>query len=140
MRLYHGGQSQSVTAPDGYPEVGIHAAKPRTKLSTKRRLTENERISSSPTPQSLADRQARQVARYDLTHSRYEGGPHESTQTKPAGNSWRRGSNAGGEGPSRNVASGWFVAAADRGHPERLPSLAAPSVLTDWLQSQAPNR
>ena len=78
MKIYRGGQSQSVTAPDGYPEVGLHAtktrAKRRPKLSTKRRLTENERISSSPRAQSLAYHQARQVARYDLTptHSRYE--------------------------------------------------------------------
>ena len=54
---------------------------PAAKLSTKRRLTENERISSSPTHQSLADRQARQVARYDLTPTRYEGKPMSTLNT-----------------------------------------------------------
>ena len=109
MKLHHGGQSQSVTAPDGYPEVGVHAprphplatkatrhlqpagtplrAKPKARPKAKPKLSAPPPFlpaapNNLPRIQSLAARQSLTVARYDLTPTRYEGDPM-TTLTKP---------------------------------------------------------
>ena len=125
MKIYQGGQSQSVTAPDGYPEVGVHA----TKRRPKRRLTENQRIASSPRTQSLAYHQARQVARYDLTHS-YEG-KRMSTLSKPP-ETLAAYIERGGTGQVNLGLDARQQLIVDT--PSAAVSGAA--VLTDWLQTQ----